>query len=217
MIAIICAMDKEAEGLISHLQSKEEITVCGIKFYKGVLCGKEAVVTGCGVGKVRAAAVTAIAIEKFSPDLVINSGVAGGTPPLKQGDLVVPVKSVEHDYYAPDEPTVYYDCDEKVSGMLLNACRSLGRNAKSCTIATGDCFIDKPEKVAYLKEKYGAEAFDMESAAIAKTCSMFGVKCALVRAISDNGADDNMKSFYEFLCEAAERSQNVVEQFLKNL
>lgn len=69
---------------------------------------------------------------------------------------------------------------------------------KTCTIATGDSFIDKPEKVAELKQKFGAEAFDMESAAIAKTCRMFGVKCALVRSISDNGVDDNMKSFYEF-------------------
>ena len=57
----------------------------------------------------------------------------------------------------------------------------------------------------------------MESAAIAKTCRMFGVKCALVRSISDNGVDDNMKSFYEFLSEAAKRSQLVVEQTLKNL
>ena len=46
---------------------------------------------------------------------------------------------------------------------------------------------------------------------------MFGVKCALVRSISDNGVDDNMKSFYEFLSEAAKRSQLVVEQTLKNL
>lgn len=217
MIAIICAMDEEAKGLISDIGKCTVHVVGNFKFYEGTLCGQNVVVSGCGVGKVCAATVTAVAIEKFAPELVINSGVAGGTPPLNQGDMVIPEKSVEHDYYAPDEQTVYYMSDKKVSAALKKACVKLGYPVKTCTIATGDSFIDKPEKVAELKQKFNAEAFDMESAAIAKTCRMFGVKCALVRSISDNGVDDNMKSFYEFLSEAAKRSQLVVEQTLKNL
>lgn len=217
MIAIICAMDEEAKGLISDIGNYTVHVVGSFKFYEGTLCGQNVVVSGCGVGKVCAATVTAVAIEKFAPELVINSGVAGGTPPLNQGDMVIPEKSVEHDYYAPDEQTVYYMSDKKVSAALKKACVKLGYPVKTCTIATGDSFIDKPEKVAELKQKFNAEAFDMESAAIAKTCRMFGVKCALVRSISDNGVDDNMKSFYEFLSEAAKRSQLVVEQTLKNL
>lgn len=217
MIAIICAMDEEAKGLISDIGNYTVHVVGNFKFYEGTLCGQNVVVSGCGAGKVCAATVTAVAIEKFAPELVINSGVAGGTPPLNQGDMVIPEKSVEHDYYAPDEQTVYYMSDKKVSAALKKACVKLGYPVKTCTIATGDSFIDKPEKVAELKQKFNAEAFDMESAAIAKTCRMFGVKCALVRSISDNGVDDNMKSFYEFLSEAAKRSQLVVEQTLKNL
>lgn len=217
MIAIICAMDEEAKGLISDIGNCTVHVVGNFKFYEGTLCGQNVVVSGCGAGKVCAATVTAVAIEKFAPELVINSGVAGGTPPLNQGDMVIPEKSVEHDYYAPDEQTVYYMSDKKVSTALKKACVKLGYPVKTCTIATGDSFIDKPEKVAELKQKFNAEAFDMESAAIAKTCRMFGVKCALVRSISDNGVDDNMKSFYEFLSEAAKRSQLVVEQTLKNL
>lgn len=217
MIAIICAMDEEAKGLISDIGNYTVHVVGNFNFYEGTLCGQNVVVSGCGVGKVCAATVTAVAIEKFAPELVINSGVAGGTPPLNQGDMVIPEKSVEHDYYAPDEQTVYYMSDKKVSAALKKACVKLGYPVKTCTIATGDSFIDKPEKVAELKQKFNAEAFDMESAAIAKTCRMFGVKCALVRSISDNGVDDNMKSFYEFLSEAAKRSQLVVEQTLKNL
>lgn len=217
MIAIICAMDEEAKGLISDIGNYTVHVVGNFKFYEGTLCGQNVVVSGCGVGKVCAATVTAVAIEKFAPELVINSGVAGGTPPLNQGDMVIPEKSVEHDYYAPDEQTVYYMSDKKVSAALKKACVKLGYPVKTCTIATGDSFIDKPEKVAELKQKFNAEAFDMESAAIAKTCRMFGVKCALVRSISDNGVDDNMKSFYEFLSEAAKRSQLIVEQTLKNL
>lgn len=217
MIAIICAMDEEAKGLISDIGNYTVHVVGNFKFYEGTLCGQNVVVSGCGVGKVCAATVTAVAIEKFAPELVINSGVAGGTPPLNQGDMVIPEKSVEHDYYAPDEQTVYYMSDKKVSAALKKACVKLGYPVKTCTIATGDSFIDKPEKVAELKQKFNAEAFDMESAAIAKTCRMFGVKSALVRSISDNGVDDNMKSFYEFLSEAAKRSQLVVEQTLKNL
>lgn len=217
MIAIICAMDEEAKGLISDIGNCTVHVVGNFKFYEGTLCGQNVVVSGCGAGKVCAATVTAVAIEKFAPELVINSGVAGGTPPLNQGDMVIPEKSVEHDYYAPDEQTVYYMTDKKVSAALKKACVKLGYPVKTCTIATGDSFIDQPEKVAELKQKFNAEAFDMESAAIAKTCRMFGVKCALVRSISDNGVDDNMKSFYEFLSEAAKRSQLVVEQTLKNL
>lgn len=217
MIAIICAMDEEAKGLIDDTANRVEHEIGGLKFYEGELCGQKVVISGCGVGKVCAAAVTAVAIEKFAPQLVINSGVCGGTPPLRQGDVVVPIKAVEHDYYAPDEPTKYYETDKVASKTLIDSCAALGFAVKECVIATGDAFIDKPEKVKELKDKFGAEAFDMESAAIAKVSAMFGVRCVLIRSVSDNGVDDNMKSFYEFLSEAARRSQLVVEQTLKKL
>ena len=217
MIAIICAMDEEAKGLIADTDSRVEHVISGIKFYEGELCGPKVLISGCGVGKVCAAAVTAVAIEKCAPRLVINSVVCGGTPPLRQGDVVVPVKSVEHDYYAPDEPTKYYETDKAAVKTLTESCAALGFTVKECVIATGDAFIDKPEKVKELKDKFGAEAFDMESAAIAKVAAMFGVGCALIRSVSDNGVDDNMKRLYEFLSEAEKRSQLVVERTLKNL
>lgn len=108
-------MDEEAKGLISVIEKCTVHAVGNFKFYEGTLCGKNVVVSGCGVGKVCAATVTAVAIEKFAPELVNKQRRCGRNSAAQSGDMVIPEKSVEHDYYAPDEQTVYYESDKKVS------------------------------------------------------------------------------------------------------
>ncbi|MEE1006390.1 MAG: 5'-methylthioadenosine/adenosylhomocysteine nucleosidase, partial [Acutalibacteraceae bacterium] len=62
MIGIICAMQVEADGIISLLENIEEIERYGMIYTRGKLNGKDVVVAVCGVGKVNAAicAVTMI-------------------------------------------------------------------------------------------------------------------------------------------------------------
>lgn len=84
MTGIICAMQIEADGIIALSQNTQTEEIAGMKFTTGTLNGKDIAVVVCGVGKVNAAMCAVVLIEKFNPDVVINSGVAVHSPLLYQ-------------------------------------------------------------------------------------------------------------------------------------
>ncbi|MDE6652575.1 MAG: 5'-methylthioadenosine/S-adenosylhomocysteine nucleosidase, partial [Paramuribaculum sp.] len=77
-IGIIVAMDKELQLLLPSISGICEETADGYTYYTGTIEGRNVCVTKCGIGKVNAAIGTLALINRFKPDLVINSGVAGG-------------------------------------------------------------------------------------------------------------------------------------------
>lgn len=70
-------MDKELQLLLPMLNGLTEIE--GGRYYTGTLAGHDIIVTKCGIGKVNAALGAAALIDTYAPDMVINTGVAGGT------------------------------------------------------------------------------------------------------------------------------------------
>ena len=101
MMGIICAMQLEADGIVALSENVKTEEIGGMTFYTAVLRGREAVIVVCGEGKVNAAMCTAILIREYSPELIINSGVAGALSPIVSvGDIVVGSKAVEHDMNA---------------------------------------------------------------------------------------------------------------------
>ena len=77
MIGIIGAMDVEIDTLVKSLKDEQEFVISGIKYTKGILSGRECVIAKSSPGKVNAAICTQTMILKFSPDYIINIGVAG--------------------------------------------------------------------------------------------------------------------------------------------
>ena len=207
------------DGAVEH-------DIVGYKFTEGKLYGKSVVVCCCGIGKVASASASSVMIAKFNPEIVINLGVAGGAKPLNQGDIVVSEKVVQHDYNAVadglelgqvhgfDSP--YISCNQELADSLFSIAKSLDITAVKGTVASGDEFVNSNQKSSWLATHFGANAFDMESGAIAQVCHITGKKFCSLRAISDNGDDVAIKSFYEFVTEASERSIKIVENFVKN-
>ena len=72
-IAVIGAMQPEIELLKGRLNNRESHRFGAFEIHCGELHGKRIVLTLSGIGKVNAAAATATAILKFSPDCVINT------------------------------------------------------------------------------------------------------------------------------------------------
>ena len=97
-IGIIGALSEEVEELISKLEGYETEIVGSILFHTGTLEGKNVVIAKCGVGKVFAALTAEAMIIRYSPELIINTGVGGA---LKSGisvtDTLVADKLVQHD------------------------------------------------------------------------------------------------------------------------
>ncbi len=224
MIGIIGALEMETNGLIELMIEPKTTEIGAYKFVKGKVRGKDAVVCCCGVGKVFSSTAAVLMIAYFNVDSIINIGVAGGAKPLKQGDIVIAERTVQHDFDAVadgvEKGTVsgfdspYFDCDRALVGQLGEIITRLGYKFKVGTVATGDLFVGSNAKSQEISREFGAIAYDMESAAINQVCTVQNVGFTSLRAISDNGDDGAVKSFYEFVEEAAAKAIEVITEYI---
>ncbi len=224
MLGIIGALEIETDGLIALMSEPKTVEKGAYKFVKGKVRGKEIVVCRSGVGKVFSSTAAALMIAFFDVDSIINIGVAGGAKPLKQGDIVIAERTVQHDFDAVadglEKGTVtgfdspYFDCDRALVGQLGEILTRLGCKFKVGTVATGDLFVGSKLKSEEISREFGAIAFDMESAAINQVCAVQNVGFTSLRAISDNGDDGAVKSFYEFVEDAAAKAIDAVTEYI---
>ena len=77
-IGIIVAMDKEFRQLKTLLDDSTAERVNATDFVCGKMGANEVILQQCGIGKVNSAIGAVEMINRFSPDLVVSSGVAGG-------------------------------------------------------------------------------------------------------------------------------------------
>ena len=90
-------------------------------------------------------------------------------------------------------------------------------NVRMGIILTGDVFLQCEETQKELFEKYGAQAIDMEGAAVAQVAEQFGIPAIVVRCLSDMAGADSQKLSSKFLNMAAKRSFNTAQRILKVL
>ncbi|MBQ8393091.1 MAG: 5'-methylthioadenosine/adenosylhomocysteine nucleosidase [Clostridia bacterium] len=225
LIGIIGAMDIEVNGLISDMEESVTEMHGGISFTKGILYGKNVVVSKCGIGKVFASMCTQTMILKYSPDLIINSGVAGTLDKeLNILDAVIASSVVQHDMDTSPlgDPkglisginVVNFDTDKDISCKLANASSGIGVNTVSGIIASGDQFIASPDKKTDIFNTFSAIACEMEGAAIGQVCYVNQVPFAVMRTISDGKGE--ALDYQAFSVIAANKSIQIIKQFLLN-
>ncbi len=233
-IGIIGAMDCEVNKLKSKLKNEEIYKTGGLTFHYGEMYNQKVIVVKSGVGKVNAALCTQYIIDKFNPNYIINTGIAGAlAPELSVGDIVAGTELVQHDFdisvigYAkgymgtgvnPDKPTIFYS-DIDLINKFENAVKIAAPSIKvhKGVIATGDCFVSDMKMKKEIRSCFGASAVEMEGAAIAQTAAANKVPFIIIRAISDL-ADDNAAKDHEFVeTEMAELSSSAIENLLKHL
>ena len=114
MIGIIGAMEEEVAALKSEMADAKVTEFASMTFYKGTLCGKDAVVVRSGIGKVNAAICAQILVDKFGVDTLINTGIAGSLDArIDIGDMVISTDAVHHDMDA----TIFGDAIGQVPRM----------------------------------------------------------------------------------------------------
>ena len=228
MIGILCAMDQEVAALYEMIQQPEITEISGYRFAAGRLAGKDVVVAKCGVGKVNAAICAQTMLLTYHPELVMNSGVAGSlSEKLRICDVAVGQDIVQHDIdttacgdelaLVPELDRVYLPCDGETARVICRAAEKVGVHALPARIASGDQFVSSPEKKRWIVEHFWAMACEMESGAIAQVCCRSGVKCAVIRAISDSTDGEHAMEFEKFLQIAADQSVKVLLEALKAL
>ena len=229
MIGIICAMQIEADGIIALCENVKTRTHAKMKFTLGTLHGKDVCVVVCGVGKVNAAMCALMLIEKYKPDLVLNSGVAGSLSPIVGiGDIVVASKSVEHDMNGtalgdkqgeitfPDGNMMFFECDKQASTLLAAICREIpDTKVAQGIIASGDIFVSDRKQRFKINDRFGALACEMEGAAIGHVCVRCEVPYGIIRAISDDLDENTGMDFVKFCELASKKTVAAVSGFVK--
>ena len=138
-----------------------------------------------GWGKIAAAASTQYAIDRWAPTLLVNLGTCGGFAGLVEKGTIILA-----------ERTVVYDIVERM-GDPEAAIRAFATNidlvwlpgpyphpVRRGLLVSADADLD-PAEVANLHRRYGAVAGDWESGAIAYVAARNGVRCLILRGVSD--------------------------------
>lgn len=215
-------MDKELNLLLPLINNIRTLSVNNTSFRCGTIGTHDVVVCKCGIGKVNAAIGTLTLVDTFHPDLVINSGVAGGTGG-KAGilDVVVASEVAYHDVWCGPgtkwgQAAGY---PEKFTCALHdNMVAQLGK-VKRGLIASGDIFVSRPDDVQrILHVQPDAVAVDMESGAIAQVCALKNVPFVCIRVISDTpGGADNIAQYENFWTDAPASTFRIIDSLLNNV
>ena len=228
-ILIIGALEEEIDGVKGFLKGAKEKSAGVFKYTRGKVENCTLLVCRCGVGKTNSAAATSaiLACEK-KIDGVINIGVAGGIGEgVKRGDIVLGERTVHHDYdQTPDGlkkgqvqgfDSEFFYGNERLITLLECALRANSVSYKIGIIASGDQFIASDSEAKRIYGEFGALACDFESAPIAQVCHIYGVPFVSMRAISDNGGDGAVESFYSFLTKVIGNSTKTIAALCKLL
>lgn len=219
---IIGAMEPEVAILKGKLQNCETTTRAGYTFYQGQLNGNDVVIVQSGIGKVPAALATAILIDKFQPDYVVNTGSAGGfEQSLKVGDIVISSEVRYHDVdvtafgyeigQLPANPAAYIPHPELVAAAKVGINSLENIQTLVGLITTGDTFMTKDDDIAKARANFPTmAAVEMEGAAIANTCHQFNTPFVVIRSMSDIAGKESPSSFEAYLETASVNSSQLV-------
>ena len=166
-------------------------------------------------------------IQAYSPDLVINSGSAGGfAPELNVGDIVVATNLIQHDVnlthfgYELGQPAgmpAVFEMQNDWYAQALSQVKQIGIQGMQGLIISGDAFIGSDEQSATLMTQFpNAVAVEMEGAAIAQVCHILKTECLVIRAISDHANKASTMTFEEYLPLAAKHSAQIVLGLIQN-
>lgn len=228
MIGIIGALKKETDGIISAMTEKQSEKTAGMEFVRGKLDGKDAVVATCGPGKVFAAVCAEAMILRYSPDIIINSGIAGSlSGALHIGDIAIADKVCQYDMDTSGcgDPVgmvsvvnmIYFPCDAKAVAAAEKTARKMGLNCEKGTIATGDRFVASADEKQRINALFPSVACEMEGGAIGHACYINGVPFFVLRVISDEADGRATENYAEFSTAAAERSVCIIRSMINEM
>ena len=215
-------MEKERNLLINIVEEVSDYSINGISFSKGKIGIHQVYIAKCGIGKVNSALNTFRLITIINPDLIINSGVAGGAG-IPIGSVMIADSVAYWDvwcgpgttYGQTDGNPLFFLPDPSILGIA----GSVNSNIISGLICSGDKFITSANEINYIKSHFPSViAVDMESASIAQTCLTLNIPFAIIRVVSDTpGMGENIEQYKNFWAEAPLKTFNVIKSILLKL
>ncbi len=145
-----------------------------------------------GWGKISAAATTQHIIDNFQPDLLINLGTCGGFEGrIARGTIILVTKTIVYDIIEqmsdPEGAIAAYSTELDLSWLEDREPQTAGHGTSPVIrglLVSADRDI-VPADIPGLVQKYGAVAADWESGAITWVAKRNGVRCLILRGVSD--------------------------------
>ena len=174
---------------------------------------------------VNAAIATYTLIKEFSCDLILNTGIAGGTKPLEHRDCILATNLQYHDFdltffgykygQVPEMPQKF---ETSIEARLLikSVLNKMNIKFKEKEVYSGDQFILSLDSLKNIDTKDGI-ATEMEGASVAQVCVKCGVDFIVLRYISDIIGDKSQEDYSEFEKDMANQSANIAIKFIKGL
>lgn len=213
-ILILGAVPQEIPPFVEAMKDAAKREYQGIPYWQGHIDGKPVVVAITGIGKTYTAMTSTLFIEQFKPRLVLMSGTGARTnPALRTGDVIVATELHEHDYGSlTTKDMVYRPMNSPVDGhevenafsppaaLLKRADEAIASykgpevtangetyavKVRRGVVSSSDLFGVTEARIALLRERFGNDIMEMESAPLGHVCETLGVPYIVVRAGSN--------------------------------
>lgn len=214
------AMDSEVNLLIQALDEYQELDLFGFSYFTGTYQNHPVIISKTYQGMTNAAAATMLAIEHFSPALIINQGICGGhSPQLHRGDILLGREIINYsnfkigpaaigktlaccdtigcEVFSPASPAT---SSKKVTCFyshpaLLSIAQSIPHPQSngltySGKIASADAWLDRKDLIALMHKSFDTCGEDMETASVAQLCHCFSIPFLSVRMLSNTRVHD---------------------------
>ena len=209
-VAIIGALDEEVALIAKSLTHVTHTAKGSLDIVSGTVDSfgsdviKVAATVG-GMGLVNAAATTQLLIDEIA---------LGGTLRYLDTDMRLVGQ------WKPgtaDAPVEEFHSDDRLLEVADEALANAGITHITGIIASGNYFVDTPQKVEEVIRLTGADAVEMEGAAVAQVAARNDVPALVIRALSDN-ADTDYEVFKDFdISEYADTAARLAVDIVKRL
>lgn len=210
-ILVIGALKGEINYLIEMLEGCELEHKGIYKFYNGFINDYPVIIAKSEVGLVNASSCLTLAIEKYNPICIINTGTAGGIIENRhKKDIIIAEEcfnilssktpyrelgkgsnSCEWDLMTftdgeNDEKRIYKS-DERLTNIALSVKNKYENgNVYTGIVGSADIWNREKDKLKYLAEKHQVSCEDMELIAIYTIAKNYNIPAVGIKIMSDN-------------------------------
>ena len=187
---VIVSADQEWQVVTDHYSDQSLQKSPYGDCFETHLDGRTIIFMHGGWGKVSAAASAQYAIQNWSPVVLINLGTCGGfNGQIETGEIVLVEETLIYDIFEqmtdPQSTIEAYSVRLDLSWLK----RPFPQSVRMTRMLSADRDI-LTDDIPHLKQHFGAVVADWESGAIAWVARRNGVRCLILRGVSDLvGAD----------------------------
>lgn len=199
---IVCAMAEEVDKIVNAYGLQKSNQRCEYDTY----VGNNIVLIESSIGKIASSLATAILINDFNVDTIVNIGIAGALKDIKTESAYF-IKSVaQHDVimpFAQYQVDMFQTIDCVIPSKLLTI------NHSHKKLATGDQFITDTSSIP---DEY--DLVDMEGFAVAYVAQRYSIPIIMIKGVSDDANSQSEDSMFDNLNKAMDQTIVLLHQII---